>query len=165
MISVQYVINKMRASVGQEFDDEAHLSGSDIEEIASILHKQEERIAEMTDAFDMATQESSEVIIALQEENGRLRKVVSECAAGLPNGAFVVPEATIEFMELLPGEIHAVSAASQARVKVLEEALEPMKEVLRISDRKHPAWDAARAAIAKIDSFGSALQQTKEEGK
>ena len=29
------------------------------------------------------------------------------------------------------------------------ELLETMREVLRISDRKHDAWDAAHAAIAK----------------
>lgn len=50
--------------------------------------------------------------LSLEEEVKRLRKVVSACAAALPNGAYIHPElASIEFMEKLPGEIASVCAA------------------------------------------------------
>ncbi|QIG74356.1 hypothetical protein EVC08_044 [Rhizobium phage RHph_N65] len=42
---------------------------------------------------------------ALQEENHRLRHIVSDCAAALNTGAFILPEATVDFMEGLPKEI------------------------------------------------------------
>lgn len=71
--------------------------------------------------------EAASELSSLREENERLRKVVSACADGLPNGAFVVPEATIEFMEKLPSEIRAVSSASQAQMNIYREALENMR--------------------------------------
>lgn len=39
-----------------------------------------------------------------------LRKIVSECAAALPNGAFISPDASLEFMAKLPAEIASVCA-------------------------------------------------------
>lgn len=44
------------------------------------------------------------------------------------------------------------------RVQMLQslnsELISAMEEVLRISDRKHDAWDAAKAAIARSKEFG-----------
>ncbi len=47
----------------------------------------------------------------LTAERASLRKIISECAAALPNGAFVSPDASIEFMAILPVEIKGVCAA------------------------------------------------------
>lgn len=38
----------------------------------------------------------------------------------------------------------------QELARLLDDAVLAMEEVLRISDRQHDAWDAAKAAIAKI---------------
>lgn len=46
--------------------------------------------------------------VKLREENLRLRQVIHECADELANGSFISPDASIEFMEKLPGEIRAV---------------------------------------------------------
>lgn len=44
-------------------------------------------------------------IAVLAAENQSLRKIISDCAAALPNGAFISPEASVEFMANLPREI------------------------------------------------------------
>lgn len=44
-------------------------------------------------------------------ENARLRKTVSKCAEAIGNGAYVSPEASVDFMELLPSEIALVCGA------------------------------------------------------
>lgn len=62
----------------------------------------------------------SDAYKALEAENDRLRKIVSECATALGNGAYVGPECTIEFMGELPREIALHVAA--LRPAILEEA-------------------------------------------
>jgi hypothetical protein len=47
----------------------------------------------------------------LEEERDALRKVISECASALPNGAFISPKASVEFMAMLPAEIASVCTA------------------------------------------------------
>lgn len=42
------------------------------------------------------------------EESQRLRQIVSECAAGA--GAYISPDASLDFMALLPKEIAAIRA-------------------------------------------------------
>lgn len=46
-----------------------------------------------------------------------------------------------------PEEVQSMTDALKAILVLLP----AMKEVLRISDRKHEAWDAAKDAIAKIE--------------
>ena len=65
----------------------------------------------------------------LAEEKEALRKVVSECAASLMNGAAISPEATLDFMKLLPTEIQMVVLAYKTRIKALEEALNEIREL------------------------------------
>ena len=43
----------------------------------------------------------------------------------------------------------AFSKADAALIAAAPDLLAALKEVVRISDRKHDAWDTARAAIAK----------------
>lgn len=44
----------------------------------------------------------------LEEENKRLRKVISQIATNLGNGSVVSEEASIEFIEELPKEVKSV---------------------------------------------------------
>lgn len=44
------------------------------------------------------------------DENQRLRKIISDCANALGNGAFIDEKASIDFMEELPKEISLVLA-------------------------------------------------------
>lgn len=44
---------------------------------------------------------------SVEAENRALRKVISECAEALQNGAAISPECSIEFMAGLPAEIRA----------------------------------------------------------
>lgn len=67
-------------------------------------------------------------ISLLTEENETLRKVASECASSLMNGAAISTEASIDFMKLLPTEIQTVVLALKARIKALEEALAHLAE-------------------------------------
>lgn len=52
--------------------------------------------------------------MTLEEENQKLRAIVSACAAALGNGTVVAPEASVEFMALLPAEF-AASIAKQLK--------------------------------------------------
>lgn len=38
---------------------------------------------------------------------------------------------------------------------MMHDAVEAMKEVIRISDRKHDAWDKAKIAISKLESYAN----------
>ncbi len=46
----------------------------------------------------------------VEEENTRLRKVISAVCDALPNGAFCAPACSVEFMEQVPGEVRSVIA-------------------------------------------------------
>lgn len=77
---------------------------------------------------------------AAERERDTLRAVVSECASALPNGAFVSPQASLEFMAMLPAEIASVctalkggAEAAEARVKELEEALAALTNAETVS--------------------------------
>ena len=48
-------------------------------------------------------------------------------------------------------ERHERAMANRALMASAPELLQALKEVLAISDRKHNAWDKARAAIAKAE--------------
>ncbi|WP_412064031.1 hypothetical protein [Rhizobium sp. SYY.PMSO] len=52
-------------------------------------------------------------IESLRVENETLRKIISDCAASLPNGAFIGTACSLEFMQELPKEISLVCAALQ----------------------------------------------------
>lgn len=47
---------------------------------------------------------------SLSADNARLRQIVSDSAAALPNGAFISTETTVDFMARLPDEIRTVCA-------------------------------------------------------
>ena len=47
---------------------------------------------------------------AAEADNAKLRQIISECAAALPNGAGIAPTASLDFMKMLPGEIASVCA-------------------------------------------------------
>lgn len=53
---------------------------------------------------------TEEEIQSILDENARLRQIICDCAAALGNGAMILPQASIEFMELLPREISLVIA-------------------------------------------------------
>lgn len=74
----------------------------------------------------------------LREENSALRKIISDSASMLPNGAYIHPEASVGFMEGLPKEIGLVCSELQLQ---LREAKSPS------SDR---AASEVSANIAKI---------------
>ncbi|MBX4941201.1 hypothetical protein [Rhizobium binae] len=50
----------------------------------------------------------------LSADNRRLRQLVSDCASALATGAFISPQASIEFMENLPREIRLTVARKEA---------------------------------------------------
>ncbi len=62
---------------------------------------------------DLASPPTSAEIEALRVENAALRKIISDCAASLPNGAFIGTACSVEFMQKLPKEISLVFAALQ----------------------------------------------------
>lgn len=43
----------------------------------------------------------------------------------------------------------------EKEMTALMQLIESMDEVIKISDRKHPAWDKAKSAIAKLKQFAS----------
>lgn len=65
----------------------------------------------------------------LAEENRRLREVISQCADALPNGAFISPKATADFMEKLPEEIRLVFGKLS------------MKPIAWLCDGKGDGWE------------------------
>lgn len=46
---------------------------------------------------------------AAEQRVQKLEEIIRQCAAALPNGAFIAPGASIEFMEKLPAEIRMVT--------------------------------------------------------
>lgn len=50
-----------------------------------------------------------------------------------------------------PFEAADVIAMQARQIQAMEELVAATKEVLRISDRKHDAWDRAKAALAKVE--------------
>lgn len=57
---------------------------------------------------------SGTYLASVVEERDRLRKVVSDCAAALGNGAFISTTCSLEFMEQLPKEISLVVTGLRA---------------------------------------------------
>jgi len=55
-------------------------------------------------AADLIEQQAAS-LVAKDKEIARLRAIVSDCAKAIGNGAGVAPSSSIEFIELLPGEI------------------------------------------------------------
>jgi hypothetical protein len=54
-------------------------------------------------------------------------------------------------LAVLPVGVRDIGEANAALISAAPDLLAALKEVVRISDRKHDAWDAARAAIAKAE--------------
>ena len=59
----------------------------------------------------------------VEAENLALRKIISDAASALPNGAFIHPEASVGFMEGLPKEIALVCSRTQPASTALVERL------------------------------------------
>lgn len=88
------------------------------------------------------------------DETAELRKIISDCASALPNGAFVSPDTSLGFMALLPSEISACCA----RLKAESEALSAQLE--RVTD---PAYLAtALDRIGAVDADWKARAETAE---
>ena len=47
--------------------------------------------------------------------------------------------------------VHPASVANARLIAAAPDLLEALKEIVAISDRKHNAWDRAKAAIAKAE--------------
>ncbi len=72
------------------------------------------------DGKDELLERCAKSLAALQRERDELRKIISECATAC--GAGVAPEASVEFMALLPSEVKAVvSRYAYERDKAREE--------------------------------------------
>lgn len=72
----------------------------------------------------MTTQEGLPAL-ATDAELVELRRIIADCAAALGNGTYISPEASAEFMALLPAEIRALLdrlEAAERQVKELREA-------------------------------------------
>lgn len=65
------------------------------------------------------------------DEIEKLRKIISDSAAALPNGAFIHPEASVGFMEGLPKEIELVCSNLQNEIDRLRRELEEARRALR----------------------------------
>ena len=85
-------------------------------------------------------QTQSDVIARLEEENRRLRDIVSECAAALPNGAYCAPTCSLEFMAMVPNEIRLVFGAAPSD-REIEAAARATERV------KWPHWDDETFAV------------------
>lgn len=68
----------------------------------------------------------------VEAENRALRKIISDAASALPNGAFIHPEASVGFMEGLPKEIALVCSRTQPASTALVERLNLYEEILRV---------------------------------
>ena len=132
----------LRSRIGVEFDGEAHLTEAEAQSVAAAIER-------------------------LEANEKELRRIISECAAALPNGAFISPEASIEFMANLPTEI---KACSERLVAERDEAREDA-EVAEARRLQHGAladkafdeqFDRAETAEAQRDKLKEALKPFAE---
>ncbi len=101
--------------------DEAVAVRADRNQTIMRLHCQE---ADLQGAVRAAERERD----TLKAEVERLREIVSQCAAALPNGAFIAPTASLEFMGHLPNEIALVCDAFLKACEDARAALAFVKE-------------------------------------
>ena len=127
-----------------------------------------EQMKRMADSLDRATKlkalepsqphepvDRTEYVVRLERENKSLRGIVSDCSAALGNGSGCAPEASLEFMSLLPSEIAAeVQALRQylGRMAAMESALASIslmeyESTSSASEKVHAAARKARFAL------------------
>lgn len=102
---------------------------------------------------------------ALEDENRRLRAVVSKICEGLPNGAYCSPQCSIEFMEQVPNEVSLVVAwlsapAAFAPVRAPGAPQAPAAA----APASPPAFEAVRVK-AQEDERDRLLEQARKEGE
>lgn len=69
---LEAAIDLLKTRDGESFDGEVHLTSAEAQAIAEFLSSLREENESLRNAFEMSAQESSEVIIALEQENERL---------------------------------------------------------------------------------------------
>lgn len=97
----------------------------------------------------------TEYVVRLERENRALRGIVSDCSAALGNGSGCAPEASLEFMSLLPSEIAAEVQALRkelARTAEMQSALASIslmeyESTSSASEKVHAAARKARFAL------------------
>lgn len=108
----------------------------------------------------------------LQAENDRLRKVVSDCAAALGNGAAVSTSCSLEFMEELPKEVALVVAGLRAAAPAPQQHKKsaPFTEIEWLTRRLLDAIDEAEdvpdevlEAFKALDNAISAVPTPPQE--
>lgn len=96
-------------------------SSNDADELLDLFHTMD---AWVWDAVDKTNRMKSDPYADIREQRARaekaeaeikqLRKIISDSAVALGNGAFIAPQASVEFMEGLPKEISSVVADLRA---------------------------------------------------
>lgn len=88
-----------------------------------------------------------------------LRRIISACAAALPNGAFISPKASIEFMANLPAETKACSDQLVAEVAAADlRTGAASKLALELTAER----DEARAALKPFADFAPYVEMFVE---
>jgi hypothetical protein len=129
MTDLSELIERLKAATGPEAKPVNDLSKAQAA-LAAIAAERDEAWNNGYAARDGVVDACRSQVQRLADENEALRKVVSECASALPNGAFVHQSASLEFMAKLPGEVKSVSDRQEARIKALEEAAEKAEVAL-----------------------------------
>ncbi|MDX1117067.1 hypothetical protein GOL29_03325 [Sinorhizobium medicae] len=92
-----------------------------------------------------------------------LRKIISDAASALPNGAFIHPEASVGFMEGLPKEIELVCSNLQSEIdclrRELEEARKAMEPFADIAD----FMDSETSGFSQDDTLSLDFKADGEE--
>jgi hypothetical protein len=116
-------------------------------------------------------------LAAKNAEIARLRAVVSDCAEAIGNGAGVAPSSSIEFIELLPGEIAKYTdklrrflkcardegAEALDRAEQAERALAEAKDdVSRLHSEKMHNYERAIASDLRAEKLSGALAEAVE---
>lgn len=110
----------------------------------------------------------------VEAENRALRKIISDAASALPNGAFIHPEASVGFMEGLPKEIALVCSrpqpASTALVERLQQLHAEQHRILgeMLLDKSEEGQAKANWQGGKVNGIAAALsasQSTSSEGE
>lgn len=97
----------------------------------------------------------TEYVVKLERENKALRGIISDCSAALGNGSGCAPEASLEFMSLLPSGIAAEVQALRkelARTAEMQSALASIslmeyESTSSASEKVHAAAKQARFAL------------------
>lgn len=87
--------------------------------------------------------------MTLEEENKRLRAVVSACAEAIGNGSFCAPEASLEFMESVPGEIRSRVALLKNLMRQDDELQDLQRFGVLTPEIMEKAWTEHRIAWEK----------------